>query len=165
MPDRIVVVNTSPLLYLHQANLIHVLQMLYGTVVVPNAVQAELRLGHQRRLPVPDVSSLPWISIKQVQSDALIPAVADLGRGEAEVIALGLVCPGSLVILDDQLARATATAAGLEFTGTLGVLIKAKRQGHVASVVDVMRFMRQKGMWISDAVLRQVARLADEAWE
>ncbi len=45
MPDRLVVSNTSPLLYLHQIGRIDLLQKLYGAVIAPPAVAGELRVG------------------------------------------------------------------------------------------------------------------------
>jgi predicted nucleic acid-binding protein len=48
MPERIVVSNTSPLQYLHQVGLLDLLEKLYGEVLVPPAVQEELRAGERR---------------------------------------------------------------------------------------------------------------------
>jgi hypothetical protein len=83
---------------------------------------------------VPDVTALPWIEFKAVQSRALVPAIVDLGPGEAEVIGLGLEHPGSLLILDDRLARQVAALNRIAYTGTVGVLIKGKQAGHLESV-------------------------------
>src|SRR5262245_4261079 len=104
-PESVVIVNTSPLLYLYQISGLHLLQQLYRAVTIPLAVQEELETGKRRGIDVPDVGSLSWICLRPVSSAALVPAVVDLGRGEAEVLALGLEITGSLLILDDQLAR------------------------------------------------------------
>ncbi len=40
MPERLVITNTSPLLYLHLVGHLAVLQNLYGAIVIPPAVQA-----------------------------------------------------------------------------------------------------------------------------
>jgi predicted nucleic acid-binding protein len=45
MPERIVVSNTSPLQYLHQVGHLDLLKRLYGEILVPPAVQEELRAG------------------------------------------------------------------------------------------------------------------------
>jgi len=44
-PERLVVSNTSPLLYLHQVGQLDLLQELYGKLYVPSAVQLELKAG------------------------------------------------------------------------------------------------------------------------
>lgn len=38
MPETTVIVNTSPLLYLHQVGQLQLLQQLYGKITVPTAV-------------------------------------------------------------------------------------------------------------------------------
>jgi uncharacterized protein len=130
MPDpSAVITNTSPLLYLHQVGYLNILQQLYRTVLIPPAVRQELEEGRRKGLDVPDVDSLAWIRIRPVASAILVPAVVDLGQGEAEVLALGLEIPESLLILDDQLARRIADLHTLRYTGTLGVLVKTKTGG------------------------------------
>lgn len=162
MPDPPVIANTSPLLYLHQVGCLIVLQQLYITIIVPPAVQEELEVGKRQGVDVPDVSSLAWIHIRPVASAALVPAVVDLGQGEAEVIASGLEIADSLLILDDQLARRIADLHKLRYTGTLGVLVKAKRTGYLSSVGAVVTALREKGMWLNDMIVEDVLRLSGE---
>jgi predicted nucleic acid-binding protein len=162
MPETSVIANTSPLLYLHQVGCLDILPQLYITVLVPPAVQEELEVGRKRGIEVPDISSLAWIHIRPVASAPLVSAVVDLGRGEAEVIGLGLETPQSLLILDDHLARRIADLHKLRYTGTLGVLVKAKQAGLLASVTAVIAALREKGMWLSEAIVKEVLRLSGE---
>ncbi len=162
MPERLVIANTSPLLYLHQIGHFDLLRALYGGIAVPPAVQAELRAGVQANLNVSDLEKLSWVEVKAVQSKALIPAIVDLGPGEAEVIALGLESPGSLLILDDQLGRRVAALNHLTYTGTLGVLIKAKQAGLVRSVGPAIQRLRAAGHWLSDELVKLILAQAGE---
>ena len=162
MPDPSVIANTSPLFYLHQVGCLGILPALYGAVIVPPAVLNELDVGKAQGVDVPEVARIEWIHVRPVASAALVPAVTDLGRGEAEVIALGLEIPGSLLILDDQLARRLADLHALQYTGTLGVLVKAKRAGCISSVAAVVTALREKGMWLTSSVVEDVLRLSGE---
>lgn len=63
MPDRLVISNTSPILYLHQVGHLDLLWKLYGQVQIPQAVEEELRAGAQRGVAVPDVSSTATTSV------------------------------------------------------------------------------------------------------
>jgi uncharacterized protein len=83
MPDSSVIVNTSPLLYLHQVGCLNLLQHLYAEVLTPGAVVGELETGKNQGIDVPDIQSLEWIAITPVRSPQLIPAIIDLGQGEA----------------------------------------------------------------------------------
>jgi len=161
MPETLVIVNTSPLLYLHQVNCLELLQQLYGTITVPPAVPQELETGKLQGVDVPEINSIEWIQIRPVAS-AIIPAVIDLGQGEAEVIALGLENPGSLLVFDDSLARRIADLYQLKYTGTLGVLVKAKQSGYLSAVAPVINMLRSKGMWLTDKIISDVLRLSGE---
>jgi predicted nucleic acid-binding protein len=44
MPERLVISNTSPILYLHQVGHLDLLRRLYGTIQIPHAVELERRL-------------------------------------------------------------------------------------------------------------------------
>jgi len=123
MLSRIVIANTSPLLYLHQANCLDLLWKLYNRVIVPPAVVKELEVGAQEGVNVPNLHQLQWVEVRPVVAAAVLPVIVDLGPGESEVIALGIENPNSLLIIDDQLARKIATLNNLTYTGTLGVLL------------------------------------------
>ncbi len=161
-PETLVIVNTSPLLYLYQVDCLELMQQLYGTITVPPAVPQELETGKLQGVDVPEVNSIEWIQIRPVASATIIPAVIDLGQGEAEVIALGLENPGSLLVFDDSLARRIADLYGLKYTGTLGVLVKAKQSGYLSTVAPVINMLRSKGMWLTDKIISDVLRLSGE---
>jgi predicted nucleic acid-binding protein len=162
MPEALVVANTSPLLYLYQVDCLELLQQLYRTITVPPAVPQELETGKLQGVDVPEVNSIEWIQIRPVASATIIPAVIDLGQGEAEVIALGLENPDSLLIFDDSLARRIADLYSLKYTGTLGVLVKAKQAGYLSAVAPVITMLRSKGMWLTDKIISDVLRLSGE---
>ncbi len=162
MPERLVVADTSPLLYLHQAQQLLLLRELYGSVAVPPAVRVELETGRDRGHDVPDVSAIEWIRSLDMPDRSLLPAVVDLGPGESEVIALGLAHPGSLALLDDRLARRIAAISGLAHTGTLGLLLKAKSAGHLAAVRPVLEALRGRGMRLHDDLVQRVLKIAHE---
>src|SRR5688572_17761602 len=108
MPEREVVSNTSPLLYLHQVGQLELLARLYGRVLIPPAVRAELETGRERGISVPDLDRSPWIESCAVPPEFVLPTLKELGAGEAEVLALGRADPRRLLILDEEVARRAA---------------------------------------------------------
>jgi predicted nucleic acid-binding protein len=124
-----IICNTSPLQYLHQLGVLDVLPKLVTTVTVPPAVEDELAAGRKLGLHLPDLKNLDWIAVRRPLSSVALPIVTDLGAGEREVLALALETPDSVCVLDDALARQIASALQLRITGTLGILIDAKRTG------------------------------------
>lgn len=162
MPERAVVCNTSPLLYLHQIGQLELLHGLYGRVRAPWAVWDELRAGAALGFPVPNVEALSWIHIEPIPDRTLLPAVVDLGIGEAEAIALALSIPESLLVLDDALGRKIAHRSGVAVTGTLGILVRAKEKGLLPSVAPVISDLRQTTMYLAPELIAQVLREAGE---
>jgi len=159
---KLTISNTSPLLYLHAIGQLELLRLLYQNIIIPKAVQSELAMGANQGINVPDPLSIHWIRVMPVQTPAMIPIVTDLGQGESEVIALALEHQESRMILDDQLARRIATANNMLFTGTLGVVLKAKQIGHIHEVKPYLNALRNAGLWISETLIQMVLAQANE---
>lgn len=162
MPEEIVVSDTSPLVYLHQVRQVDLLSKMYGRVLIPRAVTDELRIGLKRGFSVPDPDRLPWLHVQPIQDETLVPAVVDLGAGEAEAIALALSSLGSLLILDDALGRRIARLNKIRCTGTLGVLVKAKQAGLLPLVAPVLEALQGTTMWIRPHLIQWALREAGE---
>jgi uncharacterized protein len=161
MPEPLVIINTSLLFYLHQIDLLSLLQALYSQVTVPIAVQRELQAGEAKGLSTPNLEQISWMAIASANSKFL-PNVTDLGEGEAEVIAIGIENPGSLLVLDDAPGRRIAQLHNLAYTGTLGVIIRAKEMGYLDRVRPVIQLLQDHGMWIGQPVIETILRQAGE---
>jgi predicted nucleic acid-binding protein len=111
---------------------------LYGQIAIPEGVSAELDAGRMTGIALPEVKSLSWLSVSFVRERTLLQMVSGLGTGEKQVLALALEKPGSLAILDDLMARRYAYFLGIRFTGTLGILLKAKEKGLLQAVAPVL---------------------------
>ena len=77
---RDVICNTSPLQYLHQADLLHLLPTLFGSVQAPSALEAELAEGRRRGVCLPELVELPWVTVRPVRDRKLLPLVTSLGN-------------------------------------------------------------------------------------
>ena len=161
MPE--IICNTSPLQYLHQLGELHLLPQLAKTVTVPPAVQEELDAGRGLGLNLPALQSLDWVVVRRPSSSVALPLVTDLGPGEREVLALALETPDSICILDDALARHVAGVLHVRFTGTLGVLIDAKRAGIIAAVRPLLDRLQSLGFRVATHTRTAVLKLAGES--
>ncbi|MGE0496109.1 MAG: DUF3368 domain-containing protein [Vulcanimicrobiota bacterium] len=90
----------------------------------------------------------------------ILKLVPDLGPGEAAVLTIGLQEPTvSTLLLDDGLARSPAKLHNLKFTGTLGVLLRGKREGLVAEIRPLLLDLRRVDFHLSTPLLeRTLAR-------
>jgi hypothetical protein len=151
---REAVSNTSPLQYLHQADVLDLLPKLYDRVLVPTPVAAELEEGRTRGVALPDVRKLTWVSVVDPPAPQLLPLAPDLGPGERSALALAAT-RGLLVILDDALARRHAALLGLRCTGTLGM-------GHLPAVRPVLDRLESLRFRLDPATRASALDLAGE---
>jgi len=159
MPE--VFVNTTPLQYLHRLGRLEWLRNFYGRVAVPAAVATELDEGLRLGAKVPDVRTIPWVEVRDVPEAAeVFPNF--IHRGEAGVIALARLSGDALILMDNGLARAHARGLGLRITGTLGVILRAKREGLIPAVEPLLRQLQDEGFQVAPATLAEVMRLAEE---
>lgn len=161
MPE--VICNTSPLQYLHQLGLLHLLPALAGKIVIPPAVAEELAAGKSAGIDVPEVGGLEWITMRRPVSAPALPLVTDLGPGESQVLALALEMPGAVVIVDDFLARRTAEALHIPLTGTMGILLAAKRAGLIGEIAPILDNLQALRFRVSAATRTTVLKLAGES--
>jgi len=158
-----VICNTSPIQYLHQVNLLHLLPELYGVIAIPEGVLTELDAGRRVGISLPDVKLLPWLSVKYIRERNLLPMISGLGIGEKEVLALALEMPESLAVLDDLLARRHAFFIGIRFTGTLGILLKAKEKGLLDALTPVLDLLDNLQFRLDPKTRKTVLNLAKES--
>jgi predicted nucleic acid-binding protein len=158
-----VVVDTSIVQYLHQAGLLDLLHRLYGTVTVPYAVAAELAHGRASAIDLPDPATLQWMKVEAKPSKQVLPVTRHLGPGELDAIGIALERPGSLVLLDDRLAREYAQRLGVHYNGTLGVLLRAKREQLLPAVRPIIDRLQALGFRLAPITRAAVLEQAGES--
>ena len=156
---RRVIANTTPLIALANIDRLELLHELYGTIIVPQAVVDEIISEPAKQR----VRSATWIKVEAIQD----PSQKDIFRarlhaGEVEVMILAREQNADLVIMDDNAAKKTAKFLGLNVTGTLGILLKAKKEGYLEMVEPIMSELILDGLFISDTVKGYVLKEAGE---
>ncbi len=159
----IVVSDTSAIINLAAVGQLHLLEQLYGTVLIPSAVWNEI-VGGGPEVPGAEAASLAWIRTIAVANHSLVTSLAgQLDLGEAEAIALALEQRADLLLVDERRGRAVATSFGVKVVGLLGVLLEAKRKRLVPSLRPVLDDLISKaGFWISNALYDSTLRAAGE---
>lgn len=157
-----VICNTSPLQYLHQVKHLHLLPALADSVIVPPAVLTELEEGRRLGVELPSPRDLLWAVVREPVSAPAAPLVAHLGPGETQVLMLALETPGTIVVLDDALARRFAETRSIPLIGTLGLLLSAKRLGMIAAIEPLLDDLQALRFRLSLSTRTSVLMLAGE---
>jgi predicted nucleic acid-binding protein len=152
MHETIIIADASCLIALTNINALRILERVYQKVYITRAILSEYEL------PIPE-----FIQVKEVNDLNLLRVLNGyLDPGEASALALGIENPDSMLILDDLKGRKEAQKLKLRFTGTLGVIIKAKKENHIADAAFYFISLRENGFRISDKIMELAIRESNQ---
>lgn len=163
MPEKRLVINTGPILALVAAcGDLQLLDKLYKTVLVPHEVVQEVSANGPNRFAVNQFEAATWL--RKWPDEVTVSSFLrnTLDRGEASVIQLALQEQIELVCIDEALGRRVARLNGLKLTGSVGILLRAKREGVLPSVKAPLERMKSHGIWLSDSLLKLALHEAGE---
>lgn len=161
MPTKPVIINHSPLVALWELGHLALLRALYTKVLMPEEVAEEfLRKEPMTRETALDEAT--WLEVVQLAIPLDDSDYPELERGEAAVLALAAERGARLVIFDDLDARQYAQRLHLTVTGTVGILLEAKKKGLIDVIEPLLTDLRNNGMYLGDAVIVHALQLAGE---
>ncbi len=156
----IVVADTSVLLNLTLVGQVQLLQQLFGSVCIPEAVRREFErlsasAGRFSGLELPE-----WIQIHEVRDLSTAESMNKLlDPGETEAICLALEMKAFAVLMDESEGRSVARSHGLQTIGILGILLESKRQGHLTAIKPVIESLLNKAKFrLAAALVKQALR-------
>lgn len=140
--SRVVVADTSPILYLHLIDQIELLRSLFAEIYIPEAVFVELcHSATPESLRVWALSRPEWVIVNT--DVALTDAeTSRLDIGERAAIALAERLAADLLLMDERRGVRVALSKGLAVTGTLGILDRAAQRGLIDVTECVERLKR-----------------------
>ena len=153
--------NAGPLIHLSRAGLLDLLEGLFAEIYVPGAVWEEV-VERGEMSGKPDallVKGSKWI--RRVGDPGEIESIAEragLHRGEASAILLAKSM-GVPVLLDDSGARRFAQGLGLAVIGSVGVIIRAVKEG-LLELEDGLKGLERLAevMWLSVDVYEEARK-------
>lgn len=144
-----VFVDTSTLILLTKINELQILHLVYGIVFTTNQVLMEFN------------ATLPkWIVVDNANFDKY--KFPTLGKGEESLCSIALNNHSIYLILDDLKARKIAATFKINFTGTIGVIIAAKKLGYIYSIKPILEKINSTDFRLSLELQRQALFLAGE---
>lgn len=149
---KVIISDTSCLIILSNIGELDLLNKLYGNIFTTNDIAVEF--GEV----LPD-----WITILEVKDkykQQLLELQID--KGESSALALAIETGDCTVILDDLKARKIANQLHISFTGTLGVIIKAKQLGHIYSIKPLIEKIKRTNFRLSTDLELKALKAANE---
>lgn len=156
----ILVADCSALVALATCDALPLLDQLFGTVIVPEAVYREAAVGDK-----PEAERLQVYLDGRVR--ALDPARLILldgfsDPGETEAMLLYRQLQADYLLIDDRRGRRMARINNIDVIGSLGVLLGAKRAGLIKAVKPSVQRLVESDLYLSEALISTVLEVAGE---
>ena len=149
---KTIISDTSCFIILSKIGELELLHKLYGQIVTTLDIAEEYG------------DTLPnWVIIEKV-SDKYKQRILEMqiDKGESSAIALALEIQNCTLILDDFKARKIAQNLGLNYTGTLGIIIKAKLNQKISSIKPFLEKIKETNFHITAEIEIQALKEAGE---
>jgi len=147
---EVVIADTSCFILLEKIGELDLLKLLFSKIITTTTIAAEFGS------PLPE-----WIEVRTPKNISFQNSL-DIDPGEASAITLAMESESSLLILDDNKGRKAAERFNLLYTGTLGIILKAKNVGLITSIKPIFQKIQQTNFRFSQKVLDEIYRLANE---
>jgi predicted nucleic acid-binding protein len=157
------VCNAGPLIALAAAELLPVLDRLFEKVLVPAVIRDEVNAGTRGTTRYDEMAGRAH-SLEVCATSDPPPLLAHvLDAGESAVIQLAVERNVRLVLMDERKGRKVAAGVfHLDVIGTVGILLRAKRDGIVPHVAGPLSRMLAAGYYIHESIVAEALRRADE---
>ena len=152
-----IVCNSSVLITLVNTDNVHILDNLFKEILIPEAVRKEV-FGIQK-LP----AFVRCVKINDLFALGLLQS--NLDAGESEAICLYREVNADILIIDDLEGRRIAERLGINISGTLGVLLLAKREKFIERVKPLLDKIINNGFRVADELYQEVLLMAGEEGE
>lgn len=152
--------NTTPFIALASIDQLDLLPKLFGQIHVADEVIEECAAGGM--IVVTPLRELDWIVPVQYPTQPAPHVLLELDKGEKATLQAALANHADLVLMDEKIGRNMAEYLGLKVSGTLGVLLKARKVGLISSFRDAAQLMRAQGIFYNPALIDRMAATVGE---
>ncbi len=148
-----IVINTGPLLAFARADLLDLVRKLPFDFIYPDEVRREIADGVIKGYP----KAYPeWMTQEALSSPIDRVAQFALDSGEAAVIQLALEKGIQRVCIDEKKGRLVAQGIGLSVTGSLGLMIRAKKLNLIPKLRPIIQNLKRTGTFYKEDLVRYV---------
>jgi len=159
----IVVSNAGPCIALARIGALNVLSALFGQVHIPAAVYDEIVTSGSGRPGAEEIALAQWTHTVEIQDKTAVQLLRErLDAGESEAIVLALELQADLLLIDESRGRRVAEAHNLKKTGTVGILVLAKKHGLIDRVTPLLDALLASGFRMSEALYHRAQSLVGE---
>ena len=113
-------------------------------------------------IAVTPLRKMDWVIPVQCPMQLAPHVLLELDKGEKATLQVALANHADLVLMDEKIGRNMAEYLGLKVSGTLGVLLKARKAGLISSFRGAAQLMRAQGIFYNQALIERLAQTVGE---
>jgi len=153
-----IISNTTPLINYSSIQRLDILEKLFHQIIIPEAVEYELLEKTGKFPTLEQLKYCNFIKTIPIKDIRLFNSIKrELDNGEAEAITLAIEHQAELILLDELNGRHVAQYHNLNFTGTIGCLIQAKKQGLISNIKEPLDLVRDQAcFWINEKLYQRI---------
>jgi len=160
---RKVIVNSTPLIALCHINQLELFKKIYGEITIPDAVYKEITAKPDSICCKQVRNALEWIKVEKIENElAKRFYKTQLHEGEVEVMILAKERGADLVVIDDKNAKKHAKYLDLTVTGSLGILLKAKKMELIKEIAPLLSEIQNQGIFLGEKIIKLCLKQAGE---
>jgi len=156
-----VIADSSVVLNLAIIGKLDLLKTFFGKVLIPGSVYKETVINGKGKPGADEIEQAvknKWIEIVEVGESALTKLLEkDLDKGESACIAYAIDQKCEWILLDEQDAREVADLYGLKKTGIIGLLMRARLEGKIENLKELLDRLRDEADFRISEELFQMA--------
>lgn len=149
---KVVIADTSCFILLDKIKELSLLQKVFGQIITTREIANEFGKDFPDWVEVKEITDLHYLAVLELEID----------KGEASAITLAIEFDSSLLIIDDRKGRKLAERLGLNYTGTLGVLLRAKERRIIPKIKPILEKIQLTNFRFSTIVFNEILQIAGE---
>ena len=144
--QTLIISDTACLILFDKIGEFEILRKLFQTVTITSIIAEEFKKQ------TPD-----WVIINDPQNtNNVVNYSKVVDHGEASALALSIEIENSLLIFDDLKARKLAEELNLKYTGSIGILILAKRRGLIEDIDELLAKIQATNFRLTKAFIEKL---------
>ena len=156
----ILVADCSALIALSACQQLALLEKLFETVVVPEAVYYEATVSYKKEAQQLKVYLQNKVHKVDMNNYVFLDGFSDIGETEAMLLYKQL--SADKLLIDDKRGRKIAKLNNIRIIGSLGILLIAKEKGLIDEIYPLLQCIEKAGIHLSVELVETVLDLAGE---
>jgi predicted nucleic acid-binding protein len=163
----IVVSDTTPIISMLKINKLHLLNKLFGEILIPNAVYNELTTSKKFKEEANQIKECNFIKRVEVDNNKDIERfriTTGLDLGESEAIIYSNKNGVDFLLMDEAKGRIVAKQMGLNIMGTIGILMQAYDDNLITKdeILACIDMLKKNGRYISERLFDSLKNKIEE---